>query len=96
MTHNPATTASDRPTNVLLVTVDSLRADAVPGYGFGPEFFEETTGETAELTAFDAAFATGPGTSPSFPALLTGTNPASWLSSIAASDISVGQVSTSR
>lgn len=57
--------------NVLLVTVDSLRLDR----------YDRTTipGTTAEeVVAFDRAFATGPGTTPSFPAMLTGTLPLSY------------------
>lgn len=63
--------------NVLLLTVDSLRADAVPRDGFGPELFDETLGDRPQ-TRFERAFATGPGTTPSFPALLTGTMPLSY------------------
>jgi hypothetical protein len=61
--------------NVLLVTVDSLRYDAwrelQPDLTAGPRL--ERGGAT-----FDWAFATGPGTTPSFPALLTGTMPLSY------------------
>jgi len=60
--------------NVLLLTVDSLRSDSMP------EDDREST--LAELdrsaTSFSRAFATGPGTTPSFPALLTGTLPLSY------------------
>lgn len=68
---------SDRP-NVLLLTVDSLRRDAVPRDGFGPDFVRSTAGENVRQTRFESPFATGPGTSPSFPALLTGTMPLSY------------------
>jgi arylsulfatase A-like enzyme len=63
--------------NVLLVTIDSLRID----------YFneEESTGSVKTGTelasngiSFSRAFATGPGTTPSFPALLTGTLPLSF------------------
>jgi arylsulfatase A-like enzyme len=57
--------------NVLLLTIDSLRLDC---YDRG-----SIPGTTAEETVvFDRAFATGPGTTPSFPALLTGTLPLSY------------------
>ena len=63
--------------NVLLLTVDSLRKDAVPRDGFGPELFDAVEDEIS-ATRFDRAFATGPGTTPSFPALLSGTMPLSY------------------
>ena len=59
------------------MTVDSLRKDAVPAHGFGPERIENDVPEQATVTRFDRAFATGPGTTPSFPALLTGQLPLS-------------------
>jgi len=64
--------------NVLLITVDSLRAkpflrddarDALTIF----DQIENTQGGTV----FSRAFATGPGTTPSFPALMTGTYPLS-------------------
>lgn len=66
------------PTNVLLITIDSLRAD---------RFLREDAQNA--LTIFDQvreadggvefakAFATGPGTTPSFPGILSGTYPLS-------------------
>jgi len=64
--------------NVLLVTIDSLRADH-----FGQNASIEPATENIEILAkdgqsFDRAFATGPGTTPSFPAMLTGTLPLSY------------------
>ena len=56
--------------NVLLVTVDSLRYDAT-----GPAETLRSLGETGKW--FEYAYATGPGTTPSFPAMLTGTLPLS-------------------
>lgn len=65
-------------TNVLLITIDSLRAD---------RFLRDETRESLEIydqirdanggTEFTRAFATGPGTTPSFPGILTGTYPLS-------------------
>jgi arylsulfatase A-like enzyme len=64
--------------NVLLVTVDSLRADYV-------DFLHDVPAQTpcmrrlsTEGLDFTRAFATGPGTGPSFPAMLTGTLPLSY------------------
>ena len=60
--------------NVLLITIDSLRMDIwrdmIPSLPAGREL--EDTG-----VSFERAFATGPGTTSSFPALLTGTYPLS-------------------
>jgi len=57
--------------NVLLVTIDSLRYDATE-----PAETLLSLGETGEW--FEHAYATGPGTTPSFPAMLTGTLPLSY------------------
>lgn len=60
--------------NVLLITIDSLRMDIwremMPSLVASPNL--EETG-----VSFDRAFATGPGTTSSFPGLLTGTYPLS-------------------
>lgn len=62
--------------NTLLVTVDSLRYDSTP---FLSEQPNSTIGSLADSgTSFSRAFATGPGTTPSFPAMLTGTMPLSY------------------
>ena len=66
------------PENCLLITVDSLRADHLSEFGY-----DGTRTPTIEVLAedgvsFERAFATGPGTSPSFPGLLTGTLPLSY------------------
>jgi arylsulfatase A-like enzyme len=57
--------------NVLLVTIDSLRFDHL-------ELFADELDPDFEFLSFEKAFATGPGTSPSFPGLLTGTLPLSY------------------
>lgn len=61
--------------NVVLVTVDCLRADHLPIYGYDREtapFLAELSGKA---TVFDAAFSTGPGTSVSFPSIMSSTFP---------------------
>jgi arylsulfatase A-like enzyme len=58
------------PQNALLITVDSLRYDALQ--------YISLRNSPAEISSFDYAFATGPGTSPSFPGILTGTLPLSY------------------
>lgn len=57
--------------NVLVLTVDSLRYDSTPNVN-------ESILSDASTVSFSQAFATGPGTTPSFPALLTGTLPLSY------------------
>jgi len=63
--------------NVLLITIDSLRTDF---FLTDSESREDTTFTSLSNkgTAFMNAYATGPGTTPSFPALLTGTLPLSY------------------
>lgn len=63
--------------NVLLVTVDSLRTDAFPLLA-DPDDRPAVAALVEDGTRFRRAFATGPGTSPSFPALLSGTLPLSY------------------
>jgi arylsulfatase A-like enzyme len=59
--------------NCLLLTIDSLRFDYLN---------DEITPTIADLAvdghSFERVFATGPGTTPSFPAMLTGTLPLSY------------------
>ncbi|NUB91496.1 sulfatase [Haloterrigena sp. SYSU A121-1] len=62
--------------SVLLITIDSLRFDSVSSEN---EFGGSDLTDTLSLsTSFSRAFATGPGTTPSFPAMLTGTLPLSY------------------
>ena len=60
--------------NVLLITIDSLRAD------HSQKLSNDTVMNTVDEfdLSFQQAFATGPGTTPSFPAMLTGTLPLSY------------------
>lgn len=58
--------------NVLLVTIDSLRHD------FRAEDAPTLDGLSRTGTSFRHAFATGPGTTPSFPGILTGSYPLSY------------------
>lgn len=63
--------------SVLLITVDSLKADQYVRHDSGNiKNHIEWVGENG--VSFSRAFATGPGTTPSFPALLTGTLPLSY------------------
>ncbi|MFD1514123.1 sulfatase [Halomarina rubra] len=72
------------PKNVLLITIDSYRADhfrPLTSLTHSIEYPPESpTLESVyeEGTSFTDAYTTGPGTSPSFPALLTGTLPLSY------------------
>jgi arylsulfatase A-like enzyme len=62
------------PENVLLITIDSLRGDYVEGFEETTTHIESLSSLGEEGISFSRAFATGPGTQPSFPALLTGTH----------------------
>ncbi|PSQ18864.1 sulfatase [Halobacteriales archaeon QS_8_69_26] len=68
------------PENVVLVTVDSLRFDRVlpERDPTDPELAPAIEALAEEGVAFSRAYATGPGTTPTFPALLTGTLPLSY------------------
>jgi arylsulfatase A-like enzyme len=72
-TRNPADLTM--PDNLLLLTIDSLRADTIIEEEVDTPAIDSLRTDGIE---FDRAFATGPGTSPSFPALLTGTLPLSY------------------
>lgn len=61
--------------NVLLVTIDSLRADYFSQNASVEVVTEDIEMADSDSLSFNRAFATGPGTTPSFPAMLTGTLP---------------------
>jgi len=64
--------------NVLLITVDSLRVDYIrPGKESTDQERNHSPFHDTGMT-FGRAFATGPGTTPSFPAILSGTRPLSY------------------
>ena len=62
--------------NVLLVTIDSLRYDRILSSGRQSE--SVFTRVKDDSVSFSRSFATGPGTTPSFPAIVTGTLPLSY------------------
>lgn len=64
--------------NVLLVTIDSLRTDHLTQFGHSRAHDDCLSSLADRHTSFRRAFATGPGTTPSFPALLLGTLPLSY------------------
>jgi len=61
------------PSNVLLITVDSIRTDYFPLVDSGERETETFEALAADGVSFDSAFATGPATAFSFPGILTGT-----------------------
>ncbi len=63
------------PRHVLLVTIDTLRADRVGAYGHGPARTPVIDGLAARGVRFTRAFATAPITLPSHASLLTGRYP---------------------
>lgn len=61
--------------NILLVTVDSLRADHLGCYGYGRPTSPNIDALAESAHRFDNAFANAQATRPSFPAILTSTYP---------------------
>ncbi|RXK49095.1 sulfatase [Halorientalis pallida] len=61
--------------NVVLVTVDSLRADHVGCYGYGRDTTPELDGYAEDGHRFSAAFTHACATRPSFPAIMTSSHP---------------------
>ena len=58
--------------NVLLVVVDTLRADRLPSYGYRPGRTPALDAFTQDALRFDAAFANASWTRPSFASILSG------------------------
>jgi arylsulfatase A-like enzyme len=76
MTRYNKITENNMCENVLLITIDSLRYDSTPQTeGDERSSLDDSQSNT---TSFTRAFATGPGTTPSFPAMITGTLPLSY------------------
>ncbi len=63
------------PPNVLLVTVDTLRADHLPFYGYERSTMPRMAGWIPEATVFERCFSPTPLTDPSMASLLTGMHP---------------------
>ena len=64
----------DRP-NVILISIDTLRADHVHGYGYGPETSPTLDGLMRRGSSFSAAISSAPWTLPSHVSLLTSLYP---------------------
>jgi choline-sulfatase len=74
-TENQAAAVREIASNLLIVTIDTLRADAVGAYGSAPRRTPTLDALAAEGARFDAAFAPTPITLPSHASLLTGLYP---------------------
>jgi arylsulfatase A-like enzyme len=61
--------------NVVLITIDCLRADHLPIYGYQRDTAPFLTELAEKSVLFENSFSTGPGTSVSFPSIFTGTYP---------------------
>jgi len=61
--------------NVVLVTVDCLRADHLPCYGYNRKTAPFLSDLARRSTVFETGYSTGPGTSVAFPSIFTGTYP---------------------
>ncbi len=66
---------STRPVSVLLITIDTLRADHLGAYGYGRRTSPHIDRLAADGLVFTAAYATYPRTGPSLTALHTGAFP---------------------
>lgn len=66
-----------RPLDVLLITIDTLRADHVGIYGYGRDTTPALDELAAESLLFERAYAQGNATASSLPSLLTGRYPSS-------------------
>ena len=73
--HAPAQTATKPTLNVVLITIDTLRADHVGCYGYKQIKTPNIDALAADGTRFDRAFAVVPVTLPSHTSILTGTYP---------------------
>ncbi len=67
--------APERPTNVLLIVVDTLRADHLGLYGYSRPTSPHLDRRAGSGVVFERAFATSPWTVPSFASMLTGLPP---------------------
>jgi arylsulfatase A-like enzyme len=72
-----AACAADRPPNILLIVIDTLRADAIGVYGGQWNSTPFLDAFAAEGIVFENAFAPTPMTAPSHASLFTSTHPAS-------------------
>ncbi len=66
-----------RPADVLIVTIDTLRADRVGAYGFHRETSPVIDGNAAEGVLFETAYAPVGSTTPSHASIFTGRHPLS-------------------
>jgi arylsulfatase len=67
----------DRPSNLLLITVDTLRADHLGAYGYDRAVSPVIDRLATESVVFERAYATIPKTNPSLASLMTGLYPQS-------------------
>jgi choline-sulfatase len=71
----PASSAVARPRNLLLITLDTMRADRLPAYGFTGVLTPALDRIAAEGAVFEETFAAVPLTLPSHASLFTGIYP---------------------
>jgi len=63
------------PRHIVLISIDSLRADAVSAYSAGPQRTAAIDALASEAVVFERAIATAPWTLPSLASMLTGLSP---------------------
>jgi arylsulfatase A-like enzyme/Flp pilus assembly protein TadD len=71
----PGTTTVDRPTSVLLITLDTVRADRIGAYGYAAAKTPNLDALARDGVRFDDAVAAAPITGPAHAALFTGKYP---------------------
>jgi len=69
------TAPDDARPNIVLVTIDTLRADHLSCYGYGRETTPKLSAWIGETTVFESAYAPSPLTDPSLASTLTGLHP---------------------
>jgi arylsulfatase A-like enzyme len=67
--------ACSRPTPIVVIAVDTLRADHLSVYGYPRDTSPEIAGLAADAIVFTRAFTTAPKTSPAFASMFTGLYP---------------------
>jgi arylsulfatase A-like enzyme len=70
-----APTAGEGPPSVILLTVDTLRADHLPFYGYDRDTAPRLSRLAADAVRFDRAFTTRGKTSPAYASMFTGFQP---------------------
>ena len=72
---HPAPVRAERPFNLVLISIDTLRADHLSAYGYARPTSPRIDAFAREALVFDEAFTTSPWTLPAHASMLTGLYP---------------------